>query len=51
MQLEGNQSQQILARVGDDGAVTFERLPDVRQIDYITRALRQAAESGEGQGL
>lgn len=50
MQLEGNQSQQILARVGDDGAVVFERLPDVRQIDYITRALRQAAESGEGQG-
>lgn len=50
MQLEGNQSQQILARVGDDGEVVFERLPDVRQIDYITRALRQAAESGEGQG-
>ncbi len=50
MQLEGNQSQQILGRIADDGSVTFERLPDVRQIDYITRALRQAAESGDGQG-
>jgi hypothetical protein len=50
MQLEGNQSQQILARIGDDGSVVFERLPDVRQLDYITRALNQAAESGEGAG-
>ncbi|WP_434733766.1 hypothetical protein NL154_05710 [Rhizobium sp. YTUHZ044] len=50
MQLEGNQSQQILARAADDGSVAFETLPDVRQIDYITRALRQASESGEGQG-
>lgn len=50
MRLEGNQSKQILAKVADDGSVTYERLPDVRQIDYITRALNQAAESGEGAG-
>ncbi|MEZ2132686.1 MULTISPECIES: hypothetical protein [unclassified Sinorhizobium] len=50
MRLNGEQSQQILARIADDGTVSFETLPDVRQIDYITRALRQAAESGEGQG-
>lgn len=50
MQLEGNQSKQILARVADDGSYTLEKLPDVRQIDYITRALNQAAESGEGAG-
>lgn len=50
MQLEGNQSQQILARIADDGSVFFEQLPDVRQLDYITRALNQAAESGEGAG-
>lgn len=50
MQLEGQQSRQILARVADDGTVTFERMPDVRQLDYITRALNQAAESGEGAG-
>lgn len=50
MQLDGNSSKQILANVADDGSVTFQQLPDVRQIDYITRALRQASESGEGQG-
>lgn len=50
MQLEGNQSQQILARIADDGSYVLEKLPDVRQIDYITRALNQAAESGEGAG-
>lgn len=50
MQLEGNQSQQILAKIADDGSVVFEQMPDVRQLDYITRALNQAAESGEGAG-
>jgi predicted secreted Zn-dependent protease len=50
MRLNGEQSKQILANVADDGTVSFETLPDVRQLDYITRALRQASESGEGQG-
>lgn len=50
MRLDGHQSQQILARIADDGSVAFERLPDVRQIDYITRALNHLASSGEGQG-
>jgi hypothetical protein len=50
MQLEGNSSKQILAKLADDGSVVFEQLPDVRQLDYITRALNQAAESGEGAG-
>lgn len=50
MQLEGKSSQQILANIADDGSVTFKQLPDVRQIDYVTRALRLASESGEGQG-
>jgi len=50
MQLEGEQSRQILAKVADDGTVTFLRQPDVRQLDYITRALNTAAKSGEGQG-
>lgn len=50
MQLGGDRSRQILARVADDGSVAYEVLPDVRQIDYITRALNQAAESGEGAG-
>lgn len=50
MRLEGHESRQILARVADDGSVTYEKLPDVRQLDYITRALNQAAESGDGAG-
>jgi hypothetical protein len=50
MRINGEQSQQILARVDDAGNAVFERMPDVRQIDYITRALNHAAESGEGQG-
>lgn len=50
MRVGGEQSRQILAKVADDGSVVFERLPDVRQTDYITRALNQMAESGDGAG-
>jgi hypothetical protein len=50
MQLSGHQSQQIRATVGADGNVVFDSLPDVRQIDYITRAMRQLSEAGETTG-
>jgi hypothetical protein len=50
MRLEGEQSNQIMARIDDEGNVTYERMPDVRQLDYITRALNDAAYSSEGQG-
>lgn len=50
MQIEGNGSRQILAHIGDDGSVIYERLPDVRQIDYITRALNDVVRSNEGTG-
>lgn len=50
MQIEGERSRQILARIAPDGSVVYERLPDVRQLDYITRAINLAAESGEGAG-
>jgi hypothetical protein len=50
MQIEGQQSNQILARIAPDGSVTYTRLPDVRQLDYITRAINLAAESGDGAG-
>ncbi|TJU85570.1 MAG: hypothetical protein E5Y10_24400 [Mesorhizobium sp.] len=50
MRAEGHESQQILARVADNGNVTFERMPDVRQIDYITRGLNDLADAGEGAG-
>ena len=50
MRVEGNQSQQILANIADDGTVTFERLPDVRQLDYITRGLNEVANEAQGTG-
>ncbi|MDR7032439.1 hypothetical protein [Mesorhizobium sp. BE184] len=50
MRAEGNSSKQILAHVADDGAVTFENLPDVRQLDYITRGLNEVADQADGAG-
>lgn len=50
MDLEGVESSQILARIGAGGRVSYERLPDVRQIDYITRALNDVAAQADGQG-
>lgn len=50
MQIEGQQSAQIMAQIAPDGSVTYTRMPDVRQLDYITRAINLAAESGDGAG-
>jgi len=50
MRVEGVRSPQIMASVSEDGAVTFTRLPDVRQFDYIRRALADIVESNEGRG-
>ena len=50
MAIEGNQSRQIMAQIADNGAVTFQRMPDVRQIDYLTRALKDVADAADGQG-
>ena len=50
MQGEGVESAQILAKIADDGTVTYFRMPDVRQLDYITRALNQMSKTGEGAG-
>lgn len=50
MQIEGMQSNNIMAQIAPDGTVTYTRLPDVRQLDYITRAINLAAESGDGAG-
>lgn len=50
MRVNGEQSQQILAKVAEDGSVAFETLPDVRQLDYIKRALDDVARSGDGAG-
>lgn len=50
MRTEGNASKQILAKVADDGSVVFEKMPDVRQIDYITRGLNEVADQADGAG-
>ncbi|MCZ7463547.1 hypothetical protein [Rhizobium rhizogenes] len=50
MRVNGERSQQILAKIGDDGSVTLETLPDVRQIDYITRGLKAVADEADGMG-
>ncbi|MBO9099440.1 MULTISPECIES: hypothetical protein [unclassified Rhizobium] len=50
MRVNGEESKQILAKLADDGTVTYEKLPDVRQIDYITRGLRDVAAEADGKG-
>tara|TARA_R100000541_G_scaffold57973_1_gene68571 strand:- start:85 stop:2427 length:2343 start_codon:yes stop_codon:yes gene_type:complete len=50
MILEGNASSQILATVSNNGTAVFKTLPDVRQLDYITRALNQVAEQQNATG-
>lgn len=50
MRLEGMESAQIIAKIADNGRVTYEVLPDVRQLDYITRALNDVADQADGKG-
>lgn len=50
MKIQGEKSSQIMATIADDGSVTFKKMPDVRQLDYITRALNEEAKSGIGAG-
>ncbi|MEN5279015.1 hypothetical protein ABE527_18975 [Brucella sp. TWI432] len=51
MRVEGAPpSQQILAKMADDGSVVLERLPDVRRLDYITRGLNEIADQADGMG-
>lgn len=50
MRREGVQSRQIMATIADDGSVVYQQMPDVRQIDYITRALNDRAMANAGLG-
>lgn len=47
----GRTSQQIMADIAEDGTVTFREVPDVVQLDYITRALNDIASTENGKGL
>ena len=44
MRVEGYASKQIIAKVLKDGTIKFEKMPDVRQIDYITRGLGEVID-------
>lgn len=44
MRDRGKISQQILADIAENGHVTYRTLPDVRQIDYITRGINELAK-------
>jgi len=50
MRAEGQASRQFMVRQNPDGTVTFDVMPDVRQLDYMTRALNEVAQGAEGQG-
>lgn len=50
MRVEGEKSRQILASIADDGSVVFREMPDVMQLDYITRGLQEVADKASGQG-
>jgi hypothetical protein len=51
MKLEGAKSEQIKITINEvDGTISFARMPDVRQLDYITRAMHDVARAGDGQG-
>jgi hypothetical protein len=50
MRIEGVEGQQIMARIAEDGSVVFQRMPDVRQLDYITRGLNDIAAAQNAAG-
>lgn len=50
MDLEGVASRQRLVQIGPNGEEIVSTMPDVRQIDYITRALGDDAAAADGQG-
>jgi len=50
MAVQGKNSLQIIAKVADDGSVSYSSMPDVRQIDYITRGLNDVVELNDGAG-
>ena len=50
MRLEGEESLQILAEIAENGTVTFTKLPDVRQLDFITRGLKETADLQNAKG-
>lgn len=46
----GYESNQMLLQEAADGSVSIMRLPDTRQLDFLTRSLRDMANSTDGRG-
>jgi hypothetical protein len=42
--------RQIMAQVGEGGTARFLEMPNVLQLDYITRAMQDVARAGDGAG-
>lgn len=51
MDVSEETSSQIMARIGDDGRVAYETMPDVKQVHYIMQALDDVANATDGQGV
>jgi hypothetical protein len=50
MRTRGEESAETFISIADDGTVTLTHPPDVRELDYIIRALNDEAQAGIGQG-
>lgn len=50
MDIEGQSSRQRMISINPDGSYSVKRLPDTREIDYMTRSMGDAAEATRGTG-
>ena len=50
MQIEGYQPKQVLANIADDGTISINRVPDMRQWDYVKRGLDSMISAEDGKG-
>ena len=50
MKTAGMKSKQIIFKVDDNGDAVIESMPDVRQLDYVKRAIDAVADEADGKG-
>jgi hypothetical protein len=50
MKTSGMKSKQIIFKVDANGDAIIERMPDVRQLDYVKRAIDAVADEADGKG-
>ena len=49
MRADGLKNQQIKATINENGEVSYTKLPNVMQLDYLKRALQNLAEESKGE--